>query len=561
MKSWRCVICGYIYEGDVPPEKCPVCASPKGKFELVTAAELSLSEQKPKNVTSKVTGNEYKNSCETLPEPISESQIKEKFTTDVLVVGAGLAGLVASLSAVEAGARVIAVERYTTSRYGGAYYAATTSKMMRELGNEADKNKMVLEFMKLHDSRPDQKLIRLWADHSGAVMDWLFAMTEAAGIETRMQLWPTPLGWDPRKEFYPSYPYSHMIGYKFGDVNKPVIECLKANFLKKGGKVHYSSRGVQLTLNGKRVTGLVAKNQDGSYVQYNANKAVILCTGDFGSNPEMMAEYCSPSMAKMASTSNAYTSYMANEEQPQEKLNVGDGHRMAMRAGARMEERNIGSMSWGSGYGLNFVSFLTVNENGERFQNEDTSVFLLGNAIVRQPHGIVWQIFDGKYPDDFHKMGEWHMYGGTQTVSLKHQKQIDARCLKADTIEELAQRINVPVEKLKATVARRNELARVGEDTDFGLSAERLTTIERPPFYAAQIFPLFAVTVGGIIVNDKLQALDADRQVIPGLYMAGNTVGKRFGEHFNNPIEGMSNALASTHGFLAGKNAASEESF
>ncbi len=511
-----------------------------------------MEDQKMANITDE----ERKNSWETPPEPIP-SQIKETVTTDIVVVGAGEAGLVAALSATEADAKVIILEKFTTSRYGGNYNAALGSKFMKKLGIEFDKDQAVLEFMRWHDSRPDQKLIRMWADHSGEVMDWMLAMTEAAGIETKIHMWPTPPEWNPAREFYPDYPYSHSIGYKNGDNNKPLIDCLKANLLDKGVEIRYSTSGVQLIRKDKQVTGLIAKNKDGNYIQFNANKAVILCTGDFGNDSEMMKEYCTASIGKLSSTSNIYTGFMAPEEQPKEKLNVGDGHKMAMWVGAQMEERNIGTMSGLFGPSINFASFLTINANGERFENEDTSYFLVPNAVMRQPGGIVWQILDAKYPEDFQKMGEWGMFA-TRTISEEQQKGIDTGSVKADTIEELAHKIKVPVKALKATVTRRNELAHAGQDLDFGLLPERLTTVEKPPFYAIQIVPMFAVTVGGIIVNDKLQAVDVDGKIIPGLYLAGNTVGKRFGEHFNNPIPGMSNGFACTHGYFAGKNAAAD---
>lgn len=558
MKKWRCRVCGHLHNGDAPPERCPICGAPLEQFELVENNSITPGKGDGPVLPAVIEGQF---AWELQPDKIPESLVKETVVTDVVVVGGGEAGLVSALSATESGAQVIVLEKHTTGRYGGQFNAAINSKMMWEKGIKPDKELIVLYFMKLHDSRPDQRLIRLWADHSEEVIDWMLSMTEAEGIETKLAMWPIPQNWIPEQELYPEYNYySHAIGYKYGDSNKPLLDCLKKNLLKKGGKILYSTPGVQLIREAQgRVTGVIARNKEG-YIKFIARKAVILCTGDFGNDPEMMSKYCSPSISKLAATTNLYTSFMSPEEIPQKKLNVGDGQKMAMWIGGQMEERNIGTMSWAFGPGPNSPSFLKINAKGERFISEDTCIWLLANAIVRQPQGIVWEVFDAKYPEEFHRTPMSQVTSNSKGLSIDEQKNIEALCVRADTIEELAIKIKVPAETLKATVDRRNELVRSGKDQDFGVPLERFVSIEKPPFFAAPLQPMFAVSVGGLIVNEKLQALDADSNVIPGLYLAGNTVGKRFGEHFNNPIGGMSNGFACTHGYLAGKNAAAEKS-
>jgi fumarate reductase flavoprotein subunit len=130
--------------------------------------------------------------------------------------------------------------------------------------------------------------------------------------------------------------------------------------------------------------------------------------------------------------------------------------------------------------------------------------------------------------------------------------------VKADSIEALAEKMAVPVIALKATVARYNDLARKGKDLDFGKRADRMTTIEKPPFYAGLVRQEFLVVLGGLNGNTRFQALDAQRRVIPGLYLAGNTVGNRFGNDYPTMCPGLSHGMAYVSGRLAGLYAAAE---
>ena len=130
--------------------------------------------------------------------------------------------------------------------------------------------------------------------------------------------------------------------------------------------------------------------------------------------------------------------------------------------------------------------------------------------------------------------------------------------IKADTIEQLAQKMEVPVNKFKATIERVNYLAKIHKDTDFGKRPDRLFSIEKPPFYAGIIEQHILVVLGGLNVNTGFQPLDADRKVIPGLYLAGNTVGNRFAVDYPTMCAGLSHGFAWMTGRLSGLSAAAE---
>jgi len=506
----------------------------------------------------KTPATEGKASWETPPAAIPDTQIKETVNTEIVVVGGGVAGFVAALSAVEAGAKVIVLEKHTTSRAGGGFNGAIGSKMQKELGINIDKEKIMSLFMTRSEAIPDEALVRLWADHSGEVLDWLMDMTNAVGIKTAILQWPTPPGWDRDKERYGIYPTGHSIGIDRGDTQLPLLNTLKDNLLKKGAELRFSTPAVQLIREGKgRVTGVIAKNSKGEYVKFNAKKAVIMCSGDFGNDLEMMAKYCPPEMVELSRNANIYTSYM--KEQPKEKLNLGDGHKMAMWSGAQMESGPVATMGWAvSPLEICLASFLQVNGAGERFQNEDTTFMYYPQIILKQPGKVAWQIFDAKYEEDYKKFKFFDLVG-TAPIDDKIRARVESMCVKANTIEELAQKINVPVEAFKASVARRNELTKMGQDPDFGLSPDRLSTIEKGPFYAGKFQPSLAVTLGGIRVNKNLQPWDAEGKVIPGLYMAGNVVGGRYGLYYAAVTPGISNGFCFTHGYFAGKHAAAEQ--
>jgi fumarate reductase flavoprotein subunit len=240
-----------------------------------------------------------------------------------------------------------------------------------------------------------------------------------------------------------------------------------------------------------------------------------------------------------------------------EPLNVGDGHQMAMQVGALMEEAPHAPMSHATVGATGANSFLRVNIDGERFENEDVPGQSSANSLTRQPGKRVWQVFDSKWEDELPLMGV-----GLGTYSQANdivRTRVEEMAVKSDTIEGLAKKMDVPVKTFKATIERINQLARAGRDLDFGKRADRLTTIDKPPYYAGIIEQHILVVLGGIITNTKFQPLDADRKVIPGLYLSGNTIGNRFAIDYPTMCAGLSHGYAWTSGRLNGLAAAAEK--
>jgi fumarate reductase flavoprotein subunit len=491
--------------------------------------------------------------------PIPAGEIKETHNTDVVVAGAGTSGKAAALSAAEAGAKVIQIDKHVTYRWGGGMIGAIDSRLQKQHGVKVDKDDVCLQLMKWGGNKPDQRLYRVWTDQSGAVMDWITDMTDAAGIKTILSQWPRPKLYRPETEYYPDFPVAHVHtdGKTQGLNHKLALDIAQDRALQLGVDIRYETAAVQLIRqqNG-RVTGLIARNKTGHYIQFNARKAVILCTGDYGNNPWMMDKYCAPA-AEISRKNNIYMTRNQDLLDAPEPLNVGDGHQMAMQVGAVMEEAPHAPMSHATVGASGANAFLRVNIDGERFENEDVPAQSSANSLARQPGKRVWQVFDSKWEDELPLMGV-----GLGTFSQANdmvRAQVEEMTVKSDTIEGLARKMEVPVKTFKATVERINQLARAGRDLDFGKRADRLTTIDKPPYYAGIIEQHILVVLGGIITNARFQPLDTDRKAIPGLYLSGNTIGNRFAIDYPTMCAGLSHGYAWMSGRLNGLAAAAEK--
>ncbi|MDD5337806.1 MAG: FAD-dependent oxidoreductase [Dehalococcoidales bacterium] len=466
-------------------------------------------------------------------DPVPFSEIKKYIDAEVVVVGAGIAGLSAALSAAEAGTKTILLEKTATVQARGHDNAFIGSRLQAKLGIKIDKDEIILNLMKYGANKPDQRLIRMWAEGSGKTADWLMDMTDTAGIEVIIKQYPPPPAFNNTTEYYPQYHVTHHYRNE-----RLVAKCLLDNAIKKGVVTYFKTRAKQLLRKGKdRVTGVIAQNEAGEYLQFNAAKAVILCTGDYGNNAEMMAKYCPQS------------AYLA----PMILTSTGDGHIMAMWIGGVMEPGPHTPMIHGPAGPLLSAAYLQVNLLGKRFQNEDVPIQSNVNAVERQPNRIAWQVFDSKYPAElpYHGLG----LGKIIIATGKIRQEVSQVAIAANSIEELAVKMKLPIVTFKATVKRYNELARSGKDLDFGKRSDRMSPIDKPPYYAGKSGYSLLTVLGGLNINDRLQPLDKNWEVIPGIYLAGNTMGNRFSIDYPTMCPGLSHGMAIHYGRIAGLNA------
>jgi len=483
------------------------------------------------------------------PPPIRALRIDKRVSADVVVVGSGIAGLTAALSAAEGGAKTILLEKGSTFHTRGIHNAALSSRLQEQGAIEIDRDRVISTIMEYGAYRSDQRVVTLWADKCSEVMDWLLDMAEAAGVDVVLD--PTTKSW-----YFPNYPTIHVFRPK---AQETLAEMLSLNARALGVDFRFDTCAIRLLRQNRgRVTGLVARTQEGRHIRFDAVKAVILCTGDYGNDRKMVEKYCD--WGALSRLKCAY----------EPAVNTGDGHKMGLWVGAAMDDPPHCPMlfDWAvwSDRGLFNVArqpWLYIDLRGRRFMNEDLPWGYECNQIMAQARGFAWSVWDGKYDREWPRMRSQCCKNMGQPTYLWDPRQLDEAIVSgnvftAATIEELGLKMEVPPDTFGLTVARYNKLAREGKDLDFGKHRDRLTTVEVPPFYACKMEARYMVILGGLKVNTKLRVLDRSGEVIPGLYAAGNVSGSFFGNVYPTTVPGLTHSRAWTFGRLAGLNAAAE---
>ena len=198
----------------------------------------------------------------------------------------------AALAAAEAGAKTVLLEKADKSYMGAMWMAAIDSKLQKSLGVKIDKHEAVAEICRYGGHLADQKLVKLWADKSGEVMDWLIDVVESAGLKMMVET-------DLKVGYYKSYPVGHVVvpdptpeiahlGEYGSALYMPVL-TEKAKEL--GVDIRYEMPAVQLIKQDGKITGVIAGSED-NYTQFNVSKGVILATGGYGRNAEMLEDLC-----------------------------------------------------------------------------------------------------------------------------------------------------------------------------------------------------------------------------------------------------------------------------
>ena len=328
---------------------------------------------------------------------------------------------------------------------------------------------------------------------------------------------------------------------------------LEQEALKNGARIDRLTRAKYLEKDDSgRVIGCIAQDSDGNYKRYIGTKGVVLATGDICADPEML-KYLSP--LGLVPNRNGYTPA---------GLNTGDGHKMAYWIGAEYEKHPLALSMHLIAYSLYSFTFLHVNRLGRRFMNEDTWVQAKAIRVLMQPKGdFAWSVFDKNWFADVAKTNnivggqfneplvamygeDWDNNNGIDKTVERYVKK--GLCCKADTLEELAQQMDVPVDTFLATVERYNELVEKGDDEDYGKRAELLTPIKEGPFYALKFGPALLNAHGGVIIDTKMRVLDANDEPIPGLLAVGNVSGGLYGVDYPLLLNGNSHGRAITWG-------------
>ena len=461
--------------------------------------------------------------------------VEEELTTDVVVVGGGGAGMSAAVRLAELGQQVILFEK--ASFLGGAISVSggnqviMGSQLQADNGVEDDSvESMVADFEANGAGKNNEEILTLFAENVGAATDWLVA---SCGIE-----------FEPGLHQLGEYSHNRELAYTGGGAG--FAERMRKAVESSGATVYLSTKVESLLVEDGAVVGVKAVSTDGTkeYTVHAAN--VVLATGGYGNNKDMLTDemksalYYGPSTStgdgiRMAEAVNAQTANMEYGKRYPNGIEVDTGIAKSTIAG------NI--VGW-------TMSAILVNADGNRVVNEKASNRTILEEELQQPGGMLYLLLDSETFEVWKTKlapagiseGDIEKYlasNGTTTPVFAH----------GETLEEAAAAAGVNAENLATTVEKYNSFVEKGEDADFGRNASYLTMkIGAGPYYLIEQKPRFATTMGGLVVNTNMQVLNQEGSAISGLYAAGETCGQVMGD--DSP-SGANNAWAITSGKLA----------
>lgn len=465
----------------------------------------------------------------------SGEHVEEELTTDVVVVGGGGAGMSAAVRLAELGQQVILFEK--ASFLGGAISVSggnqviMGSQLQADNGVEDDSvESMVADFQANGANKNNEEILTLFAENVGAATDWLVA---SCGIE-----------FEPGLHQLGEYSHNRELAYTGGGAG--FAERMRKAVERSGATVYLSTKVESLLVEDGAVVGVKAVSTDGTkeYTVHAAN--VVLATGGYGNNKDMLTDemksalYYGPATStgdgiRMAEAVNAQTANMEYGKRYPNGIEVDTGIAKSTIAG------NI--VGW-------TMSAILVNADGNRVVNEKASNRTILEEELQQPGGMLYLLLDSETFEVWKTKlapagiseGDIEKYlaaNGTTTPVFAH----------GETLEEAAAAAGVNAENLAATVEKYNSFVEKGEDADFGRNASYLTMkIGAGPYYLIEQKPRFATTMGGLVVNTNMQVLNQDGNAVSGLYAAGETCGQVMGD--DSP-SGANNAWAITSGKLA----------
>ena len=291
-----------------------------------------------------------------VPEAPKDSEIVETIDCEALVVGAGLGGLSAACRLKELGVSSLVLEKSPSYSGRGGHFGVPNSSLMEKYGIKNDLEEVARQWILMSGNNIDQELLWTFLIRSKEAMDWLLPITVADGLDPRLV-----------DCIYPVAPYTEF----YGAHSFPPKGTIRGNYVSKALYNHAQELGIPCRFN-TAVTQLIKNEQGticGAYakaengiVKINAKYGVVLATGDIGGDEEMCRAYAPDALRTLAS------------EYVPAGCNTGDGHKMALWAGATLAEEVFPLMMHPQHYAWCNYFFLFVNKDGKRFMNEDCYV-------------------------------------------------------------------------------------------------------------------------------------------------------------------------------------------
>ncbi len=475
---------------------------------------------------------------------------------DVVVVGAGASGLSCAVQAAKDGLSCAILEKEAQTGGSSAFaegHAAFESDEQKKRGITVTKDQAFNTYLDYSHWRADPPLVSRFVENAATT---IVKMRDEVGVHYEDV---TVTALDQPGELVTWH-------LPEGEVAR-VIELLEADARRRGVDVFLSTAATQILKDADgKVIGLVAKDKDGQQVRLGA-KAVVIGTGGFAANPEML---------------DKYTKYGIGE-----KLinvgglgNTGDGITMVLAAGGT-EHNSIGTLllfpfmrdktitSHTNCTGMQ--PYFWVNATGQRFVDEVVGMSFgnAGDVTAVQPGAFYWSIIDQAtirhLVADGNEIGLGiYVRNNEKMVNLPTEIEADAadenrtNVVKGETIEELATNMGVDPGVLRAEVDAYNELCANGADTKFHKPAKFLRPVTEGPFFAIKMETGIMISMGALKIDEHMRCLDGNGNPVPGLYSVGCDAGGMFGESYALPIPGSANGFALTSGWLAADDIAAE---
>ena len=470
--------------------------------------------------------------------------------TNVVVIGSGVSGLSAALTAAEAGAEAIVFEKQRslggTSNFFHGIFAAE-SDMQRARFITYTRDEAFRNVMDYSHWRANPRLVRAVIDQSAATIEWL----QKQGVKFI----------DAINNLLDSPRTYHVV--KGG--GEAVVKELATRCRGKNIKIMTATPVNRILREGGRIKGVLA-GENREETQVNAG-AVVIASGGYANNKEWIKKYAGFDL-------DVNLMPVGNVDK------TGDGIRMAYELGADSDGLGVLELYRVGPTGPEFAMKSTieyavvqpdlwVDGRGERYCDESVGFYetSAGNASARQAEGSSYSIFDSAVVKRLTENGIDKSHGmdfppGARVEGL--DKDLDRAIANGSTevfgagsIRELAEKIKVAPEKLQATIDEYNEFCRKGHDALFCKDPKYLRPIEGPRFYAVRAKTVFLGTLGGIRINERTEVIDKKGEVIPGLYAVGFDAGGMYGDSYCiRDASGLSAGFAINSGCMAGRNAA-----
>ncbi|HBF2106368.1 TPA: FAD-dependent oxidoreductase [Clostridioides difficile] len=512
-------------------------------------------------------------------ETSCQENIAEIMDADIVIVGAGHAGTCAARAASETpGLRIIVLEQQDREHQrilGIGEIGHINSKWQARFHvPKVDVDEFVNDWQIRTNNRSNYRLVRKYAEKCGECFDWFIEPLSEEEIEKIYPMLQSPSPNMP--ETLNGFHAYLGTAYMTVEVQNTAVKKNQARAQEQGALFLFETKAKRLLKEGKKITGIVAEQKDGSYIQINVSRGVILAAGDYSKNRQM----CQDLLTEAADLLDNDTNWLGHGWD-------GSGIQMGVWAGGRLEPRSHAAM--GGNYSLpgfeviGSAAVLRVNKYGKRYSNEGFGTHILGAlAGAKQPNGMLYGIFDNNIREELTYQTPCHAVfdycreekilklddylkrarqAGKEGIPVNRNAEMPRRLYAADTIEQLAAYIYSDPDIQKnfiQTVLRYNELCRNGKDTDYEKEPALLHELTKPPFYAVgqlkdshhpigQSFKLL-VTVSGLLIDENQQVLDDDYEPIEGLFATGNSSGCRFGFQYTTSVPGQSISMAQTLG-------------